>query len=96
MRNKAHEIDKYLVIKKWICKKLLFSKKIALACEDEILNINESSLDDKKITFGKKLSYLHYFIDNYMFIIISCHLYYLFILLYKSLDKKEYELSYLI
>ena len=67
-----------------------------MACEDEILNINESSLDDKKITFGKKLSYLHYFIDNYMFIIISCHLYYLFILLSKSLDKKEYELSYLI
>ena len=47
--NKACKIDEYLNIKKCSCEKRLFGK-LASACEDEILNTIETSLDDKKVT----------------------------------------------
>ena len=46
--NKACKIDEYLDIKNCSCKQRLFGK-LALACEDEILNITETSLNDKKV-----------------------------------------------
>ena len=45
--NKACKIDKYLDITKFSYKKLLLDK-LALACEDEILNTTESSLKHEK------------------------------------------------
>ena len=80
--NKACKIDEYLDIKNCQCKKRLIDK-IALACEDEILNTTEASLDDKKVT----LPYSHYVIGNY--VIISCHFYQLLLLLYKISIKKN-------
>ena len=50
--NKACKTDEYLDIKNCSCKKCLFGK-LALACEDEILNITETSLNDKKVTCEK-------------------------------------------
>ena len=48
--NKAYKVDEYLDIKKCLCKKLLFGKLVS-GCEDEILNITETSLEDNKITY---------------------------------------------
>ena len=45
--NRKWKIDEYLDIKSCTCRKRLFGK-LALACEDEILNTIETSLDDKK------------------------------------------------
>ena len=39
-----------------------------------MLNANETSLDDKKVTC-EKIAYLHFFIGNYMLVIISCYFY---------------------
>ena len=47
--DKACKIDKYLDVKNCSCKKRLFGK-LVLACEDEILNATDISLDDKKVT----------------------------------------------
>ena len=58
--NKACKIDEYLDIRNCSCEKRLFSK-LALACEDEILNTNETSFDDKKVTCEKN-DYLIYMI----------------------------------
>ena len=52
--NKACKIDEYLDIRNCSCEKRLFGK-LALACEDEILNTNETSFDDKKVTCEKKM-----------------------------------------
>ena len=46
--NKACKIDE-IDIKNCSCKKRLIGK-LVLVCEDEILNITETSLDDKKVT----------------------------------------------
>ena len=46
--NKSCKIDEYLDFKSCSCKKHLFGK-LVLACEDEILNTTETSLDDKKV-----------------------------------------------
>ena len=45
--NKACQIDEYLDIKKFSCKKRLINK-LVLKCEAEILNRTENSFDDKK------------------------------------------------
>ena len=50
---KASKIDEYLDIKNCSCKKPLIGK-LALECEDEMLNTNETSLDYQKITCKKK------------------------------------------
>ena len=42
-------IDEYWHIKNRSCEKILFGK-LVLACENEILNTTETSLDDKKVT----------------------------------------------
>ena len=47
--NKAFKIDKYLDITNCSCEKGLFGK-LGLACEDEILNTNETLLNHKKVT----------------------------------------------
>ena len=47
--DKACKIGKYLDVKNCSCKKRLFGK-LVLACEDEILNATDISLDDKKVT----------------------------------------------
>ena len=54
--------------------KLLFDK-LMLACEDGMLNISENALVDKKVTCKKIIALIHYFIDNYVLVIISCHFY---------------------
>ena len=46
-------MDKYLDIKNCSIDKLV------LACEDEILNATENSLDDKKITLKKNTRFIH-------------------------------------
>ena len=56
--NKACKIDKYLDIKNCSCEKSLIDR-LVLACEDEILNVTEDSLDDKKITCKKNTCFIH-------------------------------------
>ena len=46
--NKAYKTEKYLDTKNCSCKTHLFGK-LGLACEDEIPNRTEISLDDKKV-----------------------------------------------
>ena len=48
--NEAFKTDKYLDIKSFSCKKCLFGK-LVLACEDEIFNTTETSVDNKKSTY---------------------------------------------
>ena len=48
MCDKACKIDKHLDTKNCSCEKWLFGYQLVLACEDEILNATESSLDYKK------------------------------------------------
>ena len=67
--NKASKFVEYLDIKKYSCEKHLFGK-LLLACEDEIFNTTETSLDDNKVTKPS-----HGFIRNYTLVIISCHFY---------------------
>ena len=50
--NKACKIDKYLDTENCSHEKHLFGK-LVLACEDEMLNKTETSLDDKKVTCEK-------------------------------------------
>ena len=45
--NKACKIDKYLDVKNFSCKKRQLGK-LALACEDQILNRTETSLEHRK------------------------------------------------
>ena len=56
--NKACKIHEYLDTKDCSCKKHLFGK-LVLACEDEILNTPETSLNDKKATCEKSNCLLH-------------------------------------
>ena len=70
--NKACKIDGYLDIKNRSCEKRLFCK-LALACEDEILNTTETSLDDKKIKKIKKLK-----IAPFTLVILSIIIYHLY------------------
>ena len=64
------EFGKYLDIKNCSQEISLFGK-LVLPFEDEILNITETSLPDKKVTHKKKQQpYLHYFINNYVLVII--------------------------
>ena len=54
--NKACKIDEYLNIKKKNCvKKHLFGKSV-LACENEILNTTENSLDYENVTCEKTVA----------------------------------------
>ena len=73
--NETYKIDKFLDIKTFSCAKHLFAASI-LACEDEISNTVGTWLVEKKITYEKnQLPYSHYFPNNYLLIIISCHFY---------------------
>ena len=47
--NKPNEIDEYLDIKNYLCKKLTFGKLLS-ACEDEMLITTKTLLNDKKET----------------------------------------------
>ena len=77
-------MDKYLDIKNCSIDKLV------LACEDEILNATENSLDDKKITLKKKYPFhSHDFISNCLLVIINCYFYWLLLLLYRILEKTK-------
>ena len=58
--NKARRINEYLDIKYFSCVKRLFGK-LVLACKDEILNTNVTSLDDKKVTCEKVITLLTLF-----------------------------------
>ena len=53
--NKACKIDEYLDNKNCSCKKRLFGK-LVWTCENEILNITETSLADKNVTCEKNIS----------------------------------------
>ena len=57
-RNKAWKIDEYLHNKNWSYKNCLFGKTI-LACDGEILNTTENSLDHKKVTCEKSNCLIH-------------------------------------
>ena len=76
--NKVCKIDLNFQIHIYILKivpvkKCLFGK-LVLACEDEILNTTETALvENKKWHVKKIMPSSHYFIGNYMLIIISCH-----------------------
>ena len=87
--NKACKIEEYLDTKNCSYEKLLFGK-LVLACEDEILNTIETSLDDKKVTCKENNCLIHtislIIINNYIFVIISCCFYCLLLLLNKRLD----------
>ena len=48
--NKSCKFGNYLDIRICSCKKRVVSK-LVLKCENEILNTNETLLDDKKVTF---------------------------------------------
>ena len=47
--NKVCKIDEYLDTKNRSCEKRLISK-VLLACEDEMLNTTETSVDNKRVT----------------------------------------------
>ena len=47
--NKPNEIDEYLDIKNYLCKKRTFGK-LSSACEDEMLITTKTLLNDKKET----------------------------------------------
>ena len=79
--NKACKIDKHLDIKNCSCEKRLIGK-LVLACEDEILNTTEDSLDNKKVTCEKNNCIIHkislviiYFL---LLVVISVSYYYYF------------------
>ena len=46
-RNKAYKYDKYLDTKNCSCEKRLIGK-LVLACDDEMLNTTETSLNGKR------------------------------------------------
>ena len=71
-------MDKYLDIKNCSCEKSLIDK-LVLACEDEILNATENSLDDKKITCKKNTRFIHT-----ISLVIACLL-----LLHRILEKTK-------
>ena len=50
--NKACKIDEYLDIKNCLSKKRLFGK-LALVCQNEIINTTESSFDNKQVEYEK-------------------------------------------
>ena len=52
--NKAYKVDKYIDIKYCSCERRLTGK-----CKDEILNITETSIDDKKLTLEKSNCPIH-------------------------------------
>ena len=56
--NKACKVGEYLDTKKSSCQKCLLGK-LVLACDDEILNTTEKSLDDKKVTCEKNNCLFH-------------------------------------
>ena len=56
--SEAFKTDKYLDIKSFSCKKCLFGK-LVLACEDEIFNTTETSVDNKKSTYEKGNCLIH-------------------------------------
>ena len=91
--NQACKIDKYLDIKNCSCEKLLIGKSV-IQCEDEVLNITETSVGDKKKHAKKKLPSSQNFFINYTFVIINCCFVWLLYLWHKRLDKKEHSVSY--
>ena len=79
--NKACKIDEYLDIKNFSCRKCLFHK-LALECEDEILNTTETLLNYKKVVYAKS-NYLIHTISLVIMgllllvvICVSCYFYY--------------------
>ena len=89
--NKAHKIDEYSNVKYRSCKKHC---KLVLACEDEILNTTETSLDNKTVTCEKN-SLIHtislVIIYLLLLLVISVSFYYT-----RHWVKKEYALLNLI
>ena len=67
--NKACKVDKYLDDKSCSCESTRLIHKLVLACEDELLNTAETSLDVKTVTFEKN-HYLIYMIS----LIVICFL----------------------
>ena len=90
--NKACKIDEYVDNKNCSCEKRLVGK-LVLAYEDEILNITETSLDDKKGTWEKSnclnqtISLIN--ICLLLAIVISCFYFYT-----RDWIKKESVVSY--
>ena len=72
--NNAFKVDEYLDFKNCSCEKHLVGK-LVLRCEDEILNITEILLNDKKVTCEKSNCFIHT-ISSIMLCLfnISCHL----------------------
>ena len=56
----------YIKKKKWNHDE--YQCKLVLACQDEILNMTEISLDDKKVACEKSNSYSKDFIGNYILV----------------------------
>ena len=50
--NKACKLNKYLAIKNCSCGERLFGK-LALGCDDEVLNTTETFFNEKKVTLEK-------------------------------------------
>ena len=70
--NKAFKIGKYLdgncSCEKWLIGNLV------LECEDEILNITRTSLNDEKVVCGKSNCLIHTIsMVNYILVILWCH-----------------------
>ena len=86
--GKASKFDEYLDIESWLCKKCLFAKLI-LTCEDEILNIMETSFVDKRVTCEKDncLIYTVSWIIICLLLLLLL-LYYLLLLLCKTFGIK--------
>ena len=66
--NKVRKINEYLVPRNLLCEKRLIGK-VLLACEDEMVNTTEASLDNKRVTC-EKIIVLDDFIGNYMLVSI--------------------------
>ena len=81
--NKACKIDEYLYIKNCFCEKHL-SGKLVLEFEDEILNTNETLLNDKKVASAKSNSL--FIVFYWQLLVIICVSYYFY---YKKCRSKQ-------
>ena len=80
--NKACQIDEYLNIKKCSCGERLIDE-LVLECEDEMINITETLLNDKKVACAKSNCLIHTIslviicLLLLVVICVSCYFYYM-------------------
>ena len=88
--DKSYDVGEHLDHANWKFRKTLIDK-LVLECKDEILNTTDTiSIADKKITCKNNCLIYTILLANIVFNIASYRFYWLLLLLYKILVKKEY------